>query len=867
MRGIAGKLRVSGGYTQLPEDRFNMLPVRNGFSEFQISDAHTTLEQLANEQTNEVPAEHIENTYQRISRVCWCEGGQYNVQKNKLLSFADAQAPEVPRIQIARNNLTALSQAYNLYFAAFSHRLYVYRPRTNDTQVIPAKADLILFPGSSPEAQQIHGYQSTLRCHDANSVTTGFLGSLEIVVTAHDDGDVIAYATSHIEEYVRFLLRNEGRHPRPGDGEIIRPEPLFRFNVGTSAWGVAIHQKSRLVAVTSNRHEVTIFAPANDGSRGLLQVTHKMAVKTRCLMNLDREDLFIVIPFGRAAGNMPCIDFVENSLGFAHKIIVGDIKAGLWIADIWKRGTIARLYYELKNANLNTMIWSVRVLPESMFIPCVSHGDALKSTVEPFRFRYIKRFPNHGRLVDLTPATNTTLTGYEDQEYNRFYRIYPPPEFCLDLQARDPIQRHLPIHQLRDTFWGYMFEIRGEDPYEEYDDIDLGFLYEEAQAGPAQGGAVEIPDSGSWEDADPFGRAAGKHGLSKAGTAPSNIFQILRMKPEGYAVDPEIGNRGTTSHDIPTDDGISQSIKQNGYMDIENQTEPNNDPTGYSHNALSLLDEMTQMYRLNHSKTYLPGPRIFFPALLRLGLYPTNHEVLTRFLKRSFEAGFGLWQQDISELYKNGSRARLIIGMNTDILTMSPSPSPSDKIEGIPTSRFLTTRVPGAIVEPDLSRFNLSAVIPELSLVALGNFNGDVVLLTPTRVPSMFSSECLNPIRHVFAVELRLPKFDDESDVLMKNSCLVGLACSPLFEENEPANVHDELDLGAQLRRSSGDGWRLSDQSLDLDLLVPWRRRRKQRLRVMGATTGKWRLMLYYGNHMIITYILQRESSGKLMVV
>lgn len=35
--------------------------------------------------------------------------------------------------------------------------------------------------------------------------------------------------------------------------------PLFQRNVGISAWGLAIHTQARMIAVSSNRHEVTVF--------------------------------------------------------------------------------------------------------------------------------------------------------------------------------------------------------------------------------------------------------------------------------------------------------------------------------------------------------------------------------------------------------------------------------------------------------------------------------------------------------------------------------------------------------------------------------------------------------------------------------
>jgi hypothetical protein len=48
-------------------------------------------------------------------------------------------------------------------------------------------------------------------------------------------------------------------------GRVYQLADRWRFfieNVGDSAWGLAIHQQSRLIAASSNKHEVQIFAPA-----------------------------------------------------------------------------------------------------------------------------------------------------------------------------------------------------------------------------------------------------------------------------------------------------------------------------------------------------------------------------------------------------------------------------------------------------------------------------------------------------------------------------------------------------------------------------------------------------------------------------
>lgn len=71
-----------------------------------------------------------------------------------------------------------------------------------------------------------------------------------------DDGDVEAYRTRHIYE---AICRR--RHPGNELGlRAVDVKPFFHRNVGASAWGLAIHSEARMIAVSSNLHEVTIYA-------------------------------------------------------------------------------------------------------------------------------------------------------------------------------------------------------------------------------------------------------------------------------------------------------------------------------------------------------------------------------------------------------------------------------------------------------------------------------------------------------------------------------------------------------------------------------------------------------------------------------
>ena len=88
---------------------------------------------------------------------------------------------------------------------------------------------------SSEPSTALDGQIDRRHPHAINSLTIGDLGVEEVLVSAHDDGDVCVW-------YTRDLTRI-----------------ALRRNVGASAWGVALHKGKRLLAVSANSHLIQVF--------------------------------------------------------------------------------------------------------------------------------------------------------------------------------------------------------------------------------------------------------------------------------------------------------------------------------------------------------------------------------------------------------------------------------------------------------------------------------------------------------------------------------------------------------------------------------------------------------------------------------
>ncbi|CAH0049591.1 unnamed protein product [Clonostachys solani] len=252
----------------------------------------------------------------------------------------------VPSMQSNRNTLTALSQLYNLYFVAYQGCIFVYRLRSGAKHALPRHPDLQLKPPASDQARAVGGVLDPSCGHAINHIITGHLGHEEIVLAAHDDGDVTAYKTKDVADYVLAAKQAaESTTPvkdsqsAPNHGKRPRPRQFFHENVGKSAWGLAIHQQSRLIAISSNRWEVTVFAFAlYDGTSGQrpASASDERRDDVEAWVRQRQRTWRIVILLGREVDNLPNVCFLNDKEGNAEKVCAIDINGSIWIADIWK---------------------------------------------------------------------------------------------------------------------------------------------------------------------------------------------------------------------------------------------------------------------------------------------------------------------------------------------------------------------------------------------------------------------------------------------------------------------------------------------------------------------------------------------------
>ena len=254
-----------------------------------------------------------------------------------------------------------------------------------------------------PSSPGLVGHMPRTKPHAVNHLIVANLGTLEIVLIAHDDGDVVAFYTHDVERAMKdFEISRRDKQAGFKDmSEIDAPvrnecidtiiQPFFQFNLRQSVWGLAVHPAERLIAVSTNGPHLWVFAFAlstNPSDVDVNRTTNKdlaedmlSAVSSRTssqssgsesscnplqhhlLWNMvSPEDRWLSDRsrntyaemglrlslserrgFGRHGANIPCITFDKEELGQNARLISTDISGCTLVWDVKERQYITTL--------------------------------------------------------------------------------------------------------------------------------------------------------------------------------------------------------------------------------------------------------------------------------------------------------------------------------------------------------------------------------------------------------------------------------------------------------------------------------------------------------------------------------------------
>jgi hypothetical protein len=215
--------------------------------------------------------------------------------------------PEFPNVHSRshlRKNLTALSHRYNLYFVAQRDVILVSSTWYPEFHLQEHVEILVPVQGTGD------GHIDVQYPHQINHLVVEQLGTQEVLIVACDDGTIAIWHTFPIS-----IWDTSKRYDRP---------PVVLEDLEESAWGIAVHRKSRKIAFTSNSYTVHVLEMALEDNED----TNKS-----CSMHKSRQENMMRY-FKATEYNLPCVAFCntgDDPLG--RYVMCGDITGKMMIWD------------------------------------------------------------------------------------------------------------------------------------------------------------------------------------------------------------------------------------------------------------------------------------------------------------------------------------------------------------------------------------------------------------------------------------------------------------------------------------------------------------------------------------------------------
>ncbi|TWU74501.1 hypothetical protein ED733_005483 [Metarhizium rileyi] len=659
----------------------------------------------------------------------------------------------------------------------------------------------------------VRGYLDSRSPHSINHMIVGSLGQEEIVLTCHDDGDVVAFYTKDIAECILAkadLPSSAMPEQRRASMSTLNtgnvPKPFFHENVGISAWGLAVHQKSRLIAVSSNRFEVTVFAPA--------LATNESRSSRDCDF----------VSLGPLADNIPNISFVDDKYGNAEKISAIDIKGAMWLANIWKASQAAIRVMPSNSQLLKSEEfwpaasrgWGILALPNSSFLPVETEEELLGAAPKDLELVPKLQAGPHP-VVNMAKALQDLPDNPCAPPPIRPHvtRVQNQPAEGLEVVA-DIWDDALASGHVSDDDESEFGESEPGEGTEADDDLEAGVDLE-----------LEGEEGEGEDDAEVFYNMP----ITGGTAAPSDVPPELADQAEETNMEQEIEHANTTASPYPAEGSVAL---QNLFTDLFSspiRLDPESDGTsdGYLHRPPP-SSECLKLRSNNNPATCLD--MIYTPHSGKVFRISRHRNTLAAFLMKvpesnentaGYVTGLGGFAERYHMLrtYEKDMEMRSLDKARQRGLPEMGMLCPNALTMGLTPGRFMTPHFRAT------SRLNMVLHIPELSLVVIGSPIGRVLLVTPTRLVKPI--EKLSGLLHYgLRIDWVLPRQSDEAVFRVNKRPLHGMAVGPVQEDGV-----------------LGDG--------------------DEKRRV--AAPRRYRLMLHYRNHDILTYEISREEqTAKLCI-
>ena len=356
-----------------------------------------------------------------------------------LKRFSKDGITTLPPISKWRNNLTALSHYENLFFIASDDCIAVYQPEF-PFQTLRRQPALLIKPELAN--RNAFGYLSQrgrAEEHCINHLMVGDLGSQETLLFVTDSGNIEAYYTSAV---LAAINRAPGQYCEGSSSDVLGLRPFFSHWVRQSAWGIDIHKKARMIAVSSNvpntaqpgdsadsSATITVFAfalqkpPASESDTSDDESDSPDSVEWTIWdprmhsteSKRTRNYKIVLAGWEGHSNNIPNICFANTSdedgdIWLISTDITGEMKS--W--QVWKGSVFRAWNFGTSEGSVRPWMnhqypgWNVAALDVSCFRPAKSNEEFIGSNKAPVYFGYHDggQSFNITRIVDRHPENS-----------------------------------------------------------------------------------------------------------------------------------------------------------------------------------------------------------------------------------------------------------------------------------------------------------------------------------------------------------------------------------------------------------------------------------------------------------------------------
>lgn len=774
------------------------------------------------------------------------ETGRDRFTRNEHLSL--------PQASNWRNNLTALSQRYNLYFVALETSIRVYQPRF-PFQTLGEKPSLTIPPTlAEPKAR---GYIDTRQHHTINHIIVGDLGTEEILLVATDSGNIAAYHTKAIRDAIG---KDPYKYSTDARSDVVGVRAFFSHWVHESAWGLAIHKEARMIAVSANtactpspddRAKITVFAFAltrqdhaderaaeEDSSEPPEQLEWMEWVPNPYVPWLsDRSHSYKTVLSGHSH-NIPSISFVNSKHDRDGTWLLStDIRGQMKLWHIWIRHCDKSWPFSTPQTSGTALEgvfergWLVLALDSASFRKADSLEE-LCGTPRPLKYL---RYTGPGESYDITNWVRKRVPN-TSQLHPAFGALDDDPEE-RDESDLEPLEMYWSDDEAANPEAGgaylnvYHEDSSGGDGEERVEDRNV---------------QTEEPVQPPEEDDDHLTEGLLPHEADQA----LNVIQVIQNSPHLE-----------TLHS-PSDEELDQfhqnSFTEEGPSMVSEAEEGQSSSDWATVAQANFEDRFPESVDMEHI-TYLGPPR----------KKPRHSESY----KKVYEAFMAAKAIRASPRLQSISMLPVIQCSASHIRLINV---PEAKSPHFFCASALKQTLPGNLERSpliDMDRLNMVQYIPDLGIVIIATQIGRCAVCTLTR-----KSDTGTP---GFRVDWILPTKEQERQGLRPNAPLLGIAAGPiqgrqLGEEDSSSDDNDSTfnALNSLSSSSSSESSVSSEGNLNdaHQKSRPLERPRPPQSRLKGYPLPKaeswhgieesrrYRLMLTYYDQTVLTYELSREA-------